>query len=84
MYGRVLTIDARSCAKDAVRVAKVGSPFGNLMGVRSQGRAMSVSVRVGGSTGSKVDASSDRGAVVGGGRGRTAKGEACDEYAQVE
>ena len=70
----LLTIDARSCAEDAVRVAKVGSPFGNLVGVRSEGRAMSVSVGVGGGTDGKVDASSDRGAVVGGGRGRTASG----------
>lgn len=70
----ILTIDARSCAKDAVRVAKVGCPSGNLVGVRSKGRAMSVSVEIGRSTGGKVDASSYRGAVVGGGRGRTASG----------
>lgn len=45
---------------------------------------MSVSVRVGGSTDGKVDASSDRGAIVGGSRGGTAKGGACDGYAQVD
>ena len=42
------------------------------MRIRSKGRAMSVSVGVGGSAGGKVDASSNRGAVVGGGRGGTA------------
>lgn len=68
---RILTIDAGSCAEDAVRVAKVGSPFGNLGRIRSKRRAMSVSVRVGRSASGKVDASSDRGAVGGGGRGRT-------------